>query len=115
MHGIRDITRAPLSAVRTTVLALTTVAIVARLTDPLHGGLGVVTPFTGGLRSARAATERTGHRQGGTSLLGPSRGSRDEDGRLGGHCCDKLRRRAGECAMVMSMRGAPSNRHPCRS
>lgn len=41
-HGRRDITRAPLSAVRTTVLALTTVATVARLTDPLHGGLGAV-------------------------------------------------------------------------
>ena len=54
-----DATPPPLSAVRTTVLALATVTIVARLTDSVHGGLGVALPepvyhLAGGLTLAAA-------------------------------------------------------------
>ena len=41
MHGRTDISQPPLCAVRTTVLGAATLAIVARLTDSLHGGLGL--------------------------------------------------------------------------
>ena len=54
-----DVTQPPLSPVRTTVLTLATVAIVARLTEPVHDGLGVALPepvyqLGGGLTLAAA-------------------------------------------------------------
>ena len=54
-----DVTQPPVSPVRTALLALATVAIVARLTDSLHGGLGVALPeriyhLAGGLTLAAA-------------------------------------------------------------
>ena len=54
-----DVTQPPLSPVRTTVLALATVAIVARLTDSVYGGFGLelsepVYHLAGGLTLAAA-------------------------------------------------------------